>query len=137
MVRRLQNARFEGKMAGPSRFNSPAFLATAAQASEGFFVPAISLDENGEARLRSFQATFRQRYEIEADVTAAEAYDAAKLLVRLIEINDPQSLARAFPPTFSFPGASGNLSFDAEGNRTLGLKLHVARKGRFGPADSN
>ena len=131
LARSLREAGFAGKLAGPSRCNSPAFLAASAQASEGFLVPAIVLDKPGEARLLSFQTAFRQRYGIEADLTAAEGYDAARLLVHILRKNDPQSLPRAFPLDFSLPGASGDLSFDAEGNRKMALRLLIARRGSF------
>jgi ABC-type branched-subunit amino acid transport system substrate-binding protein len=131
LTRSLREAGFAGKLAGPSRCNSPAFLAASAQASEGFLVPAMVLDEPGETRLLSFQAAFRQRYGIEADLTAAEGYDAAKLLVHILRKNTPQSLPRAFPLDFSLPGASGDLSFDAEGNRKIALRLLIARRGSF------
>ena len=123
LTRSLREAGFTGKLAGPSRCNSPAFLAASAQASDGFMVPAIVLDKPGEARLRSFQDAFRQHYGMEADLTAAESYDAAKLLVHILEENAPQSLPRAFPLVFSLPGVSGGLSFDAEGNRKIALRL--------------
>jgi ABC-type branched-subunit amino acid transport system substrate-binding protein len=131
LTKSLREAGFTGKLAGPSRCNSPAFLAASAQASEGFLVPAIALDKPGEARLLSFQTAFRQRYGIEADLTAAEGYDAAKLLVHILQKNDPQSLPRAFPLAFSLPGVSGHLSFDAEGNRKITLRMLIARRGCF------
>ena len=131
LTRSLREAGFAGKLAGPSRCNSPAFLAASAQASEGFVVPAIILDKPGEARFQSFQKAYRQRYGIEADLTAAEGYDAARLLVHILERNDLQSLPGAFPLVFSLPGASGDLSFDTEGNRTIALRLLIARRGSF------
>ena len=94
-------------------------------------VPGIVLDASGEARFQSFKAAFRQRYGIEPDLTAAESFDAAKLLLHLLGKYDSQSLPRAFPLTFSLLGASGDLSFDAEGNRKLALRLLSARRGSF------
>jgi ABC-type branched-subunit amino acid transport system substrate-binding protein len=131
VTKSLREAGFSGRLAGPSRCNSPAFLSASAQAPEGFLVPAIALDKPGEARLLSFQTAYRQRYGIQADPTAAEGYDAARLLVHILEKHDPQSLPQAFPLAFSLPGASGNLSFDAEGNRKIALRLLVARRGSF------
>jgi branched-chain amino acid transport system substrate-binding protein len=131
LTKSLREAGFAGKLAGPSRCTSPAFLASSAPMSEGFLVPAIVLDEPGEARLLSFQAAFRQRYGIEADLTAAEGYDAVRLLVHILEKNDPQSVPRAFPLDLSLPGVSGDLSFDAQGNRKIALRLLIARRGSF------
>jgi ABC-type branched-subunit amino acid transport system substrate-binding protein len=131
LTRSLREAGFAGKLAGPSRCNSPAFLAASAQASEGFLVPSIVSDKPGETRLLSFQTAFRQRYGIEADLTAAEGDDAAQLLMHLLGKYDSQSLPRAFPLDFSLPGASGDLSFDAEGNRKIALRMLIARRGSF------
>ena len=131
LARSLREAGFAGKLAGPSRCNSLSFLASATQASEGFMVPAVVLDAPAEARWLSFQKTFRQHYGIEADLTAAESYDAARLLMHILRENTPQSLPRAFPLPFSLPGASGDLSFDPEGNRKISLRLLIARRGSF------
>jgi len=131
LTRSLREAGFAGKLAGPSRCNSPAFLAASAQASGGFLIPSIVLDKPGEARLRIFQTAFHQRYGIEADLTAAEGYDAARLLVHLLGKYDSQSLPRAFPLDFSLPGVSGDLSFDADGNRKIALRMLIARRGSF------
>jgi len=134
-VRHLRNAGFAGKLAGPSRCQSPAFLAAAGAASEGFFAPGMLRDEKSEARWHSFRTAFRQRFGTEADLTAAESYDAAALLTHLIANHDPQALPRAFPLTFSLPGVTGDLSFDAQGNRKVTLELLVVRQGRFGGAE--
>jgi len=40
-------------------------------------------------------------------------------------------IPRAFPLVFSLPGVSGDLSFDAEGNRKVALRLLIARRGSF------
>ena len=136
LAKGLREAGFAGRLAGPSRCDSPAFFAASGLAAEGFFVPAIVLDKAGRARLLAFRTAFRRRYGLEADLTAAEAYDAATLLARILGKNDPQSLPRAFPLSFALPGVSGELSFDAEGNRRLALRLLVARQGRFCAADA-
>jgi branched-chain amino acid transport system substrate-binding protein len=135
LTKNLRSAGFTGKLVGPSRCNSPVFFGSAAGAAEGFLVPGIILDKAGDARFLSFQTAFHQRYDREPDLTAAESYDAAKLLIHILETTDPQSLPRAFPLGFSLPGATGDLSFDASGNRKAALRLLVARQGHFGPVE--
>ncbi len=130
-TRSLRQAGFTGKLAGPSRCNSPAFLAASGREAEGFTVPGMVLDVAGEARFRTFQTAFRKRYGINADLAAAESYDAVWLLVHILKECAPESLPRAFPLTFSLGGVSGNLSFDTEGNRKISLQLLIARQGRF------
>jgi len=53
------------------------------------------------------------------------------LLVHILQKNDRQPLPQAFPLVFSLPGASGDLSFDAKGNRKIALLLLIARRGSF------
>jgi ABC-type branched-subunit amino acid transport system substrate-binding protein len=135
LVKKLRTAGFAGKLTGPSRCNSPAFFASASVAAEGFLVPGIILDQAGEARFLAFQTAFRKRCGREPDLTAAESYDAATLLVHILRKTDAQMLPRAFPLAFSLPGASGDLSFDSAGNRKVLLRLLIARQGHFEPVE--
>jgi len=127
----LRQAGLAGKLAGPSRCNSPAFLAASGGESEGFTVPGMVVDGAGEGRLRAFLDAFRKRFGIDADLTAAESYDATCLLVHILKETPPQSLARAFPLRSSSAGVSGELRFDTEGNRKVSLRLLTARRGCF------
>jgi ABC-type branched-subunit amino acid transport system substrate-binding protein len=135
LAKNLRTAGFAGKLAGPSRCNSPAFFGSACEEAEGFLVPGIILDQAGEARFLAFQTAFRQRYGREPNLTAAESYDAATLLINILEKTDAQSLPRVFPLAFSLPGASGNLRFDVAGNRKVALRLLVGRQGHFNPVE--
>jgi branched-chain amino acid transport system substrate-binding protein len=133
LAKGLRKAGFHGKIAGPSRCDSPSFRASAAESMEGFVVPGIVPDPQTSARFDSFRKAFRGRFGSEADLTAAQSYDAATLLIELLKRTPTPDLPKAFPLVFSLPGVTGDLSFDKYGNRKVTLRLLAAREGRFVP----
>jgi ABC-type branched-subunit amino acid transport system substrate-binding protein len=62
---------------------------------------------------------------------AGLSYDAASLLLHVLKQAGDLPPHQAFPLGSSFPGATGILTFDSEGNRKVRLQLLEARHGRF------
>jgi ABC-type branched-subunit amino acid transport system substrate-binding protein len=133
LARGLRKAGFQGRFAGPSRCESPSFRASAAESIEGFVIPGIVPDPQTAARFDSFRKAFLGRFGCEADLTAAQSYDAASLLVQLLRRTPALDLPKAFPLVFSLPGVTGDLSFDKYGNRKVTLRLLAVHEGRFEP----
>jgi len=136
LVKSFRAAGFAGPLAGPGRLRSANFAAAAGEAMEGFVLPSPVLEKRDEAVFRHFQTAFRDRFGREPDPMAAMSYDAARLLIHILGPGGDRPPPRAFPPGCSFPGASGRLSFDSEGNRKADLQLLEARHGRFVPIPS-
>jgi ABC-type branched-subunit amino acid transport system substrate-binding protein len=132
-VKTLKLAGFSGALAGPSRLQTSEFVAASGQTIEGFVLPAPWLDDESQKRFQAFQIAFRNQYHREPDTMAAYSFDAASLLVHMLRTTEPHALSRSFPLELSFPGVSGILSFDAEGNRKPALQLLRAQHGRFSP----
>jgi len=130
-VKQLRTAGFTGVLAGPARLNCPVFTSTAGSALEGFMVPGILLSERDQAAVLHFAEGLKNRFGCPPDYTSAVSHDAALLLIRILGQTDASDLPRAFPLGFSLPGASGLLTFDAAGNRILGLRLLKAERGSF------
>jgi ABC-type branched-subunit amino acid transport system substrate-binding protein len=132
-ARDLRQAGFAGVLAGPGPLQSALFLASAKDAAEGVIVPGIIPNAESEAQHRRFSEAHRNRFATEPDLAATMAYDAASLLVHLLKQARQQPLYRSFPVTNTFPGASGTLQFDQDGNRTVPLRLLVRQSGEFKP----
>jgi ABC-type branched-subunit amino acid transport system substrate-binding protein len=132
LAKELRSAGFAGALAGPSRLRSPEFVHEA-DSVEGVVVPAPVLDDESATVARRFDAAYAARFQTEPDLTAALAYDAATLLIPGLRRVGLESPHRAFPLTDTLAGASGRLSFDSEGNRTVRLELSVIRGGRWTP----
>ena len=130
-ARALRAAGYHGKLAGPGSLQSGDFLKNAGDASEGFLVPAIVLDEASRAAFVRFISAYRAHYQSESDPSAALAYDATRLLVSVLRKAGSETPRRAFPLVETPPGATGVLSFDKEGNRKVNLNLLVWQNGKF------
>lgn len=126
LVKALRAAGFNGTLAGPGRLRSPDFVTSAGAASEGFMTAELALDSAGEAKWRDFQTAFRGRFGHQPAAMSVFSYDATAILIHILE-NHPVDAARAFPLSFSWPGASGRLSFDAEGNRDVEFRPAARR----------
>jgi ABC-type branched-subunit amino acid transport system substrate-binding protein len=137
LARALRTAGFTGTLAGPGRLRAADFAITAGDAMEGFVVSAPVLEPDATAAFHRFTAAFRGRFGHEPDATAAAAYDAAALLIRILRQSGGRPAHEAFPIDFSFTGASGIFVFDSQGNREANLQLLKAHGGRFLPAEAN
>jgi ABC-type branched-subunit amino acid transport system substrate-binding protein len=133
LAKTLRTAGFAGTLAGPGRLRSSDFAAAAGGASEGFVVPVPILEKDSATIYQHFADAFRARFGHEPDATAAAAYDAATLLIQILRQNSVRPAHEVFPIGFSLVGASGILSFDAQGNRKVNLQLLKAHGGQFFP----
>jgi branched-chain amino acid transport system substrate-binding protein len=133
LARALRAAGFNGPMAGPGRLESASFLANARGAAEGFVLPSPVLDPASQTIATRFAEVHRQRFGSEPDAMARAAYDAALLLAERLGTTDSAPAHHSFPITGEKPGASGNLKFDADGNRVVPLRLVQVRNESFAP----
>jgi ABC-type branched-subunit amino acid transport system substrate-binding protein len=121
----LRSGGFKGGLAGPGRLRSAEFAKSAGKALEGFVTTEIVLDSSSQEKLRVFQTAFRDRYGHEPDPMSVFSYDAARLLTYILETGGARA-ETTFPIHFPWAGASGAMSFDAEGNRCADFRLRVA-----------
>lgn len=116
------------------------FVNAAGAAAEGVYVTEAEPDR-GPA-YAAFAAAYRDRFGIEPGPSAAEAYDAATVLLRALErtartrddrlIIDRLALLAALPAT-DLNGASGRIRFRANGDRREGVtvRIYQVTNGRF------
>ena len=79
---------------------------------DGFY--AASTD----ARVRDFVSAFREKTGAEPVLSDAQAYDAAGVLVQVMsngQVTDRDGLRRALESVPGYPGVTGTLKFDANG----------------------
>jgi branched-chain amino acid transport system substrate-binding protein len=131
VAKSLRVAGFAGRLAGPGRLRSAEFSTAAGDATNGLVVPGPVLDGSAATAFKEFADAFHQRLGHEPDAAAAMSYDAARLLIRILRQTGPRPAHEAFPIGFSLAGASGVLTFDAQGNRMVNLELLEVRSGKF------
>jgi len=131
VAKSLRTAGYHGVLAGPGRLQCADFVNAAGEALDGFIVPAIVRLAENSARLRSFQTDYHQRWGHLPDTMAAMSYDAAMLLSHLLSQPEFQMPPHRLTPGFSWPGVTGDLAFDAAGNRAVQLELLQTHEGKF------
>jgi ABC-type branched-subunit amino acid transport system substrate-binding protein len=131
VAKKLRAAGYAGTLAGPGRLFCAAFAGAAGESLERFVIPGIVSNDQSDARWNSFREVFHQRWGHEPDSMAGMSYDATMLLNDLLRQAYFQAPPHRLPPDFSWPGVTGNLSFDPPGNRQVELQLLVGHQGRF------
>ncbi len=99
---------------------------------EGMIVAEFGVDESNEI-YQKFVAAYEAAYEEEVPFKsyAQAEYDAVNLLAKaLTEVGDNgEALQKWFSEMDSFDGASGSVSFDEKGDRTIGHRAEVIEDG--------
>jgi ABC-type branched-subunit amino acid transport system substrate-binding protein len=135
MANALRSAGFTGVLAGPGRLRSMGFLRTAGEGAEGFAVPGLAAETEMTVERQRFSAAFGRRFGHEASPTAVMGYDAVVLLTAILRQAGGRAPHELFPVVFPLAGLSGNLAFDAQGNRRVNLQLYRVRNGCFVAAE--
>jgi ABC-type branched-subunit amino acid transport system substrate-binding protein len=128
---KLRNAGYKGLMAGPGWLQSSDFFAGAGAAADIVIVPGVACTPQELARWVSFEDSYRRRWGHDPDLAAGMSYDAVRLFVQLVSQDKFRAPPHRVPIGFSWPGVTGDLSFDSQGNRIAKLELLKARNGRF------
>jgi ABC-type branched-subunit amino acid transport system substrate-binding protein len=134
VVAALRAAGYRGCIAGPGSIDAPGFFAAAGAAADGVLVAKYALDAAGRARLELFEKRFTRMFGAPADASAAAAHDAAQVLIENLRRPGDTPAYRRFPPALPTSGVTGDIRFDASGNRTGALQVLACQRGRFVPA---
>ena len=119
IIKQMKELNFNSIILGSVTFESPEIFEIAGSSAEGAFYTAPSFDPNSEDTLvRSFQERYYKLYGEKAEVFAAHAYDALKLIVFSIEKGGYVSdgIKNALYSIKNYPGVSGMTSFDENGD---------------------
>jgi len=125
-IQHLRAAGYVGKVAGPGWLRCPEFEEAAGSLIETFISPTTICDTATAARLTDFADAFRLRFQHDPDPVAAMSYDAAQLLIEILQCANGRPAHTLFPLDFSLPGVTGVLSFDSQGNRKARLELQAS-----------
>jgi len=118
-----------------SSFGNPKTLEAAGDAAEGVIFPAIVFNpESDDPTVARFVKAFRGRYGFDPDLWAAHGYDAVLITAAAMRGAGgtvPERIAQSLLNIRDFPGASGSLGFDAEGDVVQYPRAYIVREGRF------
>lgn len=117
---------------GGSGWNTPELLKVAGSYAEGaVFVDGFFLD-SPDPMVRQFVGQYRRRYQDNPDILAAQAYDAARLILSAIEAGSttPSEIKSAVLRTKRTPGVSGFVHEVKDGEFKKDLFLLTVKKGK-------
>lgn len=101
--------------------------------AEGLIFPSAITPDNKESK--QFAEDYKKKFGIEPNIYAAEAYDAASLLIRSILESDGsknQIKNKLFEIGNNYPGASGIITFDKNGDVQKQMLIETIRNGKTG-----
>ncbi|WP_089724048.1 ABC transporter substrate-binding protein [Candidatus Thiosymbion oneisti] len=115
MVKELRTLGFDGLIYGGDNLSSADFSAGGSEITEGVRL-SLPAEPNSQ-EFKSFASAYEAKYKEAPDSFALKSYDAFMLMVHAIRATDgkPESIIE-YLRTIKYSGASGELSFDAQGD---------------------
>lgn len=113
---------------------SQALIEAAGPAAEGVIGPYSTFDaESKDPQVSQFVKAYRQRFGSKPHSTAANTYDAVRLVAELIRAGAAtgEGLKEALYSVQNFPGVVGPISFDSDGEVQRGVRLVQIRNGVY------
>nr|VFK59922.1 MAG: branched-chain amino acid transport system substrate-binding protein [Candidatus Kentron sp. TC] len=122
---------------GSTTHEDPELLKIAKDAAEGFIYPfSTGYDENNTAAaVTGFRSAFEKMYSKNPGLVAALGYDCARLLIEAVESIglDSEKIRDYLAGVKEYQGASGEISFDLNGDVHKPVILKTVNNGRFVP----
>ena len=106
------------QLLGADGFYSPVLVELGGEAVEGAVFTAGFYPGDPSESVQSFINAYKEKYDEEPDMFAAQAYDAMKIVAAAIEAGDedPDAIKQAILETSDFPGITGRTSFKPNGD---------------------
>jgi branched-chain amino acid transport system substrate-binding protein len=120
---------------GNNGFNSPQLIKSAGNAADGAIVASPWFPGKDDAKVKSFIAAYKAKYNKEPDQFAAQAYDALQIMAIAIEktgsVTDRQKLRDALATVKDYSGVTGKFAFDEKRNPAMDVTVLVVKDGQF------
>lgn len=114
---------------GDDMLDTHRMMEIAGNAAEGVAVPETFVHDENWPTYRHFNEAFIKKYKRQSHTDAAYGYDAVHLLaqaIRRANSSVPERIAKALHATRQWPGATGEFTFDDNGdipNKKIGIKV--------------
>lgn len=132
MLDQLRERRLSLPLLATATFEDP-LVAAASNASRVVFASPVPPSDSAGAR-RQFLANYKTATKADAGVLSAEGYDAAMILIRAYAQHGNDSTAaimQAVRSLRNYPGVSGTMTLDANGDVQKPYQLRTVRDGKF------
>ncbi len=118
---------------GSNNWHTPDLIERAGRHAEGAVIVDGFYPENEEPAVKAVVDAYRSAYQDEPDILSAQAYDAATMILSLLEAkkDTPAAIKEGLLNLKDFPGISGTTSFAGNGEAQKKLFLIRIEDGKF------
>jgi branched-chain amino acid transport system substrate-binding protein len=120
------------KLIGTVAMQDPTLIENAREAAEGLMFP-YPKDPSGK-EVETFKISFKKKYGKDPGITSDVGYDAVKMLSKAVELSggiSGEDIRRGLNMLKDYPGASGVMTFDENGDVHKPMGIKVVVKGHF------
>ena len=134
MMKQFKNLGLTAKYLGGDGIQSAEFLKLAADAAEGAYgsSPGVPLDQMPGGK--DFEARYKGKYNLEIQIYAPYAYDAANVLLAAMKKAASADPAKYLPELANsqYQGVTGTITFDEKGDiKGGGISLYQVKDGKW------
>lgn len=134
LIRQCREIGVKSVFASGVAFETPDVFTVAGSAADGTYYTAPAFDpDSQDNQVVKFQEAYEARFHAKAEVFAAHAYDAVKILATALQNagGDFNKLKDALYAIHDFPGVTGNTTFDKNGDVIKPVAVKVVKGGTF------
>lgn len=130
----LRERGYEGKILTTSSIASAEVRDKAGEATEGVLFTQSAYDVDSEdPKIQAFVQAYRDKYGSSPDLYAAHGYDAMQIYARALEAGGkrPREFWQGMRSINSFPGVTGAIQFDEQGDVQKYPRVYIIQNGQF------
>lgn len=134
ILKQIKELGLTHKLIGSTTMEDPKIVEAAGEAAEGLIYPYPVAPSGAETM--AFKEAYRKKYGADPGTCCAEGYDNASLIIHCLRQGAASGLEiqEQLRKVKDWPGVSGLITFDDNGDVHKPMQMKVIRKGHFTPA---
>jgi branched-chain amino acid transport system substrate-binding protein len=137
LLKQSKELGFNAKFLSISTFNDPKILELAGNSAEGVVFSSPYFDSiDQKPVMKEFVYRYRSKYKTDPNILAAYGYDVVDMAVKALSmcstgINSSANIKQSLYSIKDFPGLTGKMTFDKNGDVKKELKIMKVENGKF------
>ena len=133
IVKQAKELGYDFKFYGTSVIEGQEFLDTAGSAADGLIFSSPFNPDSTEPNMQLFQKKFFSKYGVKSEMLSANGYDALTILYHCIttSVDSSNNVKTCLYSTKNWQGASGTITFDANGDVEKQFNMKTVKDGKF------
>lgn len=134
ILKQAKELNFNSKWYSANAIEGPQFIEIAGKSGEDLIYSVAKFDINDSLTF-SFNANYKKKYGYDAEMFAANTYDALNIAVLAVSIGgkDGEKIKNYLYKIHNYPGVSGLTSFDSNGDVIKPVMMKIVKEGKFVP----